>query len=121
MGKEGAQIGHAVLAFLGRQFEANLKARPFKKDRNVPTYITIPVNEALAAWFVDSYRKVVVVANDEAELLEIYERAKAAGLEAHLITDSGYTCFEEPTNTAVGIGPDFADKIDPITGHLKLR
>jgi len=121
MGKEGAQIAHAAMAFLGRQFESHLAARPFKKDRNVPTYITIPVHEAEASWFVNSYRKVVVVANDEAELLEIYEKAKAAGLEAHLITDSGYTCFEEPTHTCVGIGPDFADRIDPITGHLKLR
>lgn len=57
----------------------------------------------------------------EVELLDIYEKAKAAGLEAHLIVDAGLTEFAGvATATAVGIGPDFSEKIDAVTGGLKL-
>ena len=45
--------------------------------------------------------------------MEIHDKALAAGLEVHLITDSGKTEFHgEPTNTCLAIGPDEADKID---------
>jgi len=38
-----------------------------------------------------------------------------------LITDSGKTEFHgQPTRTCLAIGPDVADKIDPITGQLEL-
>ena len=57
----------------------------------------------------------------EEELIEIHDRALEAGLEVHLITDSGKTEFHgEPTNTCLAIGPDEADKINAITGHLQL-
>jgi PTH2 family peptidyl-tRNA hydrolase len=59
--------------------------------------------------------------NSEEELMTIYEKATSAGLEVHLITDSGKTEFHgQPTRTCLAIGPDFAAKIDPITGHLEL-
>lgn len=59
--------------------------------------------------------------NSEAELLAIRDKAIEAGLEVHLITDSGKTEFHgEPTNTCLAIGPDLAEKIDPITGELQL-
>ena len=49
------------------------------------------------------------------------ERAKAAGLTAHLITDAGDTEFGGvPTVTALGIGPHFSSKLAPVTGELKL-
>jgi PTH2 family peptidyl-tRNA hydrolase len=52
--------------------------------------------------------------------MEIYNKAKEAGLEVHIITDSGRTEFKEPTKTCLAIGPDLSEKIDTITGHLKL-
>ena len=55
------------------------------------------------------------------ELKEIEAQAKEANLEVHLIVDSGRTEFNGvPTPTCLAIGPDEADKIDEITGGLKL-
>jgi PTH2 family peptidyl-tRNA hydrolase len=59
--------------------------------------------------------------DSEEELMQIHDKAVEAGLEVHLITDSGRTEFHgQPTRTCLAIGPDEADKIDAITGHLEL-
>ena len=59
--------------------------------------------------------------DSEKELMEIHDKALETGLEVHLITDSGRTEFHRaPPNTCLAIGPDEADKIDEITGHLQL-
>jgi PTH2 family peptidyl-tRNA hydrolase len=71
-------------------------------------------------WLRHGMTKICVRADSETELLEIYEKAKDAGLTVHLITDAGLTEFDGPTRTCLAIGPDHADKIDPITGSLKL-
>lgn len=119
-GKEGAQIAHAAMAFLTRRL--NLPKGWFYRWLFSRRYFMAgEFTETEYAWMESSFRKIVLVAHDEEELLEVYKKAKEAGLETHLITDSGYTCFAEPTNTCVGIGPDLPEKIDAITGHLKLR
>jgi PTH2 family peptidyl-tRNA hydrolase len=59
--------------------------------------------------------------NSDEERMAVFDRAKAAGLEVHLITDSGRTAFHgRPTRTCLAVGPDVADWIDAVTGHLKL-
>jgi peptidyl-tRNA hydrolase, PTH2 family len=108
-GKEIAQGSHASMAFLTRRLEPNDLG--FK----------IELSEAEVVWLDSSFVKVTLQVQTEEELLEVYEKAKAAGLEAHLITDSGKTEFNGvPMNTAVAIGPDWSEKIDEITGTLKL-
>lgn len=73
------------------------------------------------AWLTGSFAKVCCRVNSEDELLTIRDKAVEAGLEVHLITDSGKTEFHgEPTNTCLAIGPDVSEKIDPITGELEL-
>ena len=68
-----------------------------------------------------SFTKITVSVDSEDELIDIYNKAKDAGLTVHLITDSGLTEFHGiPTKTCLAIGPNFSEKIDPITGHLKL-
>jgi PTH2 family peptidyl-tRNA hydrolase len=65
--------------------------------------------------------KPVLRVDSEAELLDVYARAQAAGLRAHLVQDLGHTEFHGvPTYTAVGIGPAPSYLIDPVTGALKL-
>ena len=77
--------------------------------------------DAQQAWLRGSFAKVCCRVDSEEELLSVYDRAKAAGLEVHLITDSGKTEFHgQPTNTCLAIGPDVAEKIDAVTGQLKL-
>ena len=69
----------------------------------------------------ESYTKITCSVDSEQELDEIYNKAKKAGLETHLIIDNGLTEFNGvPTKTIVAIGPHYSEKIDPITKHLKL-
>ena len=61
----------------------------------------------------------------ESSGIRILASKKAAGrpkdlLAAHLIEDAGLTEFGVPTRTALAIGPDRAETIDPVTRDLKL-
>lgn len=113
-GKECAQASHASMAWLTRR----LTAKSLTAHHRGYEVVLTPVEEA---WVKGAFAKVTLQVNSEDELRDIYQRAKTAGLEAHLIIDSGRTEFDGvPTATAVGIGPDEAEKIDKITGELKL-
>lgn len=105
-GKEIAQGSHASMAFLTRRLQQ---------------HITPVWTKAELEWLEGSFAKVCVKVNSEEELLNVYNKAKEAGLEVHLITDSGRTEFHGiPTHTCLAIGPDYSSKIDPITGDLIL-
>jgi PTH2 family peptidyl-tRNA hydrolase len=66
-------------------------------------------------------RKVTVKVGSEQELLDVYDKALAAGLVVHMITDRGLTEFGgTPTRTSLAVGPDYDDLIDPVTGDLEL-
>jgi PTH2 family peptidyl-tRNA hydrolase len=72
-------------------------------------------------WKNGSFTKACVQVDHEEELLEIVKRAEEAGLPVALITDAGVTEFNGvPTNTCCAIGPADSDKIDLITGNLRL-
>jgi PTH2 family peptidyl-tRNA hydrolase len=105
-GKMIAQACHASMAFLSK--------RTFKSNE-VPQF-----SEEEIHWLENSYAKICCYVESEEELLEIYEKAKAANLEVHLVTDCGRTEFKEPTRTCLAIGPHEVSKIDSITSHLKL-
>jgi len=76
---------------------------------------------AMENWLEDSFRKIVVIVNTEEELLDLYNRAKDNDIPSALITDNGATEFHgKKTITCCAIGPDYDEKIDNITGHLKL-
>ena len=65
-------------------------------------------------------KKVVLKVADEKELRSYKQQAEDAGLVVALITDAGHTHLVPGTVTCLGIGPDKAEKIDRITGNLKL-
>lgn len=79
-------------------------------------------DKAFVEWFINGkFTKVVVGCDSEKELLEINNKAMQAGLPRALIQDVGKTEFKgNLTFTSVAIGPGDSDKIDEITGHLKL-
>jgi len=77
--------------------------------------------EELLSWLSGSYTKVCVRVSSERELLEIIEKAKAAGLLTSLITDEGRTFFEGmKTRTCGAIGPAKTKALESLTNHLKL-
>lgn len=117
-GKLAAQVAHASMkVFLDR-------AQPIKKNEfpEMPeAYLAIELDERTEPWLLGSHAKIVVGVDSEVELLAIHEKAKAAGLLTALVQDAGKTEFHGvPTYTTVAIGPDTAEKIDTITGQLKL-
>lgn len=114
-GKMVAQGSHASLdVFLSRLQEANA----FGSDEKVHL---IDLTNEMLEWINGSHTKICVRCESENELVSIYEKAKEEGLPVYLVTDSGRTEFKGvPTKTCLAIGPAEADKIDSITGHLKL-
>lgn len=82
---------------------------------------TLWASDAMRDWLDYLFTKVCVQVGSETELLAVYEAAQKAGLPCALIVDAGLTEFGGvPTKTCCAIGPAYPDKIDPITGHLKL-
>lgn len=111
-GKEIAQGSHASMAFITKRMLRCLEAS------DTPYAY---MNEAERAWLRSSFRKIVCKVPDLESLMEVAEKAKEAGLETHVIEDSGYTEFDGvPTVTCVAIGPDYNEKIDPVTKDLVL-
>ena len=126
-GKIGAQSAHASESFITRQIQKQAKVlleRRGPRDAyllNGDYEVSVVVSRVELEWMLDSFAKVVLKVKDLEELLQIRDCAITAGLETHLIVDSGRTEFHgEATPTAVAIGPDYEEKIDPITGHLPL-
>lgn len=72
------------------------------------------------AWEKSGQEKVVLKAQSEKELVGLYSQAKKAGLPAAIITDAGHTQIPSGSKTVVGIGPCEENKLDEITGKLKL-
>tara|TARA_Y100000034_G_scaffold125827_1_gene176128 strand:+ start:2166 stop:2558 length:393 start_codon:yes stop_codon:yes gene_type:complete len=111
-GKEIAQGSHASLAFLTRRLRNPLKWFGL---------FWLVLSRVEVNWLNHSFAKVCLQINSEQELRDLEKTAKDAGLECHLIVDSGRTEFDGvPTPTCLALGPDYADEIDKITGHLKL-
>lgn len=76
--------------------------------------------DLLRMWEEEGSKKVVVEVESEEELMKIYEEAKSSGLACCLVRDAGLTEIPPGTATAVAIGPDLSEKIDRITGGLRL-
>lgn len=71
-------------------------------------------------WLKEGQKKSVLKCENLDSLLKIYEKAKSSGLPSVLITDAGKTQVPEGTITCIAIGPAPEEKIDKITGKLKL-
>lgn len=96
-GKMGAQCAHASV-------EAVLRS---DKDK-------------LGDWLDMGQKKVVLKVESEKELIQYFQKAKDLGFTASLITDAGRTVLAPGTKTCVAIGPDYDEKIDKLTGNLKM-
>ena len=105
-GKLAAQVAHASSAFL---VDAILK----RTTHNLP--------QEAWNWMFDAHTKIVLGVDSEEELDLIIGNAQYAGLMVHTVIDAGRTEFNGvATLTCAAIGPDHADKIDAITGGLRL-
>lgn len=105
-GKECAQAAHAACAFM---------------SHHIKDPINNPLTDADKEWLAGAFTKICLIVESEQELLDIHNKALEAGIRSIPIVDRGLTEFDGvPTLTCIGIGPDDAEKINKITGHLKL-
>ena len=121
-GKIAAQVAHASMAvFFDRREPGGeyLQEHPNGglSEVSFEDYLLIPLTPEMRVWVNGLYAKIVLSCADEADLLRIYELAKAADIPTALITDAGRTEFHGiPTHTTVAIGPASTEAIDKITG-----
>ena len=71
-------------------------------------------------WEASGCAKIVLKVQGERELLAVFTAAKDGKLPAALIKDAGHTQIAAGTATAVAVGPADKEKVDAITGGLKL-
>jgi peptidyl-tRNA hydrolase, PTH2 family len=104
-GKEIAQGAHASMLWLAHRVR----------------HVHMTFTPAERLWLGGAFTKVCVRVDSEEELMGIVQSAQEAGVMVHLVVDAGRTEFHGvPTPTCCAVGPDFPERIDPITGHLKL-
>jgi len=109
IGKYVAQGAHASVGAI------------FALGNTVEDNFVIPLeNPFVREWIIGNFKKITCYVDSDDALIEIYKNARQAGIACSIIRDAGLTEFNEPTLTAVGIGPDNEIEIDKITGHLKL-
>jgi PTH2 family peptidyl-tRNA hydrolase len=99
-GKVAAQSGHAAVS----------SAEEARKDHA----------RWWRAWLEEGQCKIAVKVRGEKELLELEKQANELGLPCALVVDRGLTEVPPGTITCLGIGPAPAEKIDRITGTLRL-
>lgn len=74
----------------------------------------------ISKWRSQGMKKAVLEVKTKEDLFKYKQQAEDAGLIVALITDAGRTELEPGTVTCLAIGPDQEDKIDKVTGELKL-
>lgn len=124
-GKAISQGCHSSLEFLRQRILDSDKSHNYTKNNDIfnLTYkFDLSISPIEYEWMTnEKFTKICIRVDSEEELDNIYNKAKEAGLTAHMIIDSGLTEFNGvPTKTAVAIGPNLSEDIDKITGHLKL-
>lgn len=99
-GKIAAQAGHAAVSAA----EYARKNRP----------------EWWNPWINEGQCKIAVKVSSEKEILELEKKARIASLPIALIVDRGLTELPPETTTCLGIGPAPSNKVDSVTGNLRL-
>ena len=128
-GKMIAQGAHASLAvlldYMIGERETRFKAEHgwgydgFEKPSNY--LVEFDMNDPIAEWINNSFKKIVVGAEDLGTVVIAYKAAKVANIPCAIIEDKGLTEFGgEATITCCAIGPGDPEEIDKITGNLKL-
>ncbi|MCK4521088.1 MAG: peptidyl-tRNA hydrolase Pth2 [Nanoarchaeota archaeon] len=96
-GKLAAQVAHASVEAL------------LKSDKD-------DINE----WKKQGMKKIILKVDNKEQLLKYKTISEDNNLITALITDAGKTVVEPGTITCLGIGPDNEEKIDKISGKLKM-
>ena len=107
-GKEIAQGAHAAMAFLTSVISPEghfMRALTYKELQ----------------WIGGSFTKIVLQVQDWDAIISAFQLARDHNIQAKLIVDNGATEFSNaPTVTALAIGPEDSEVLDPLFGNLKI-
>ncbi len=98
-GKIAAQAGHASVS-------ATMKAG--EKSPSI-----------LDSWLKSGQKKVCLKTNFD-DLIDLENKAKSTGIQTVRINDAGKTQIPSGSLTVIAFGPDDEEKLEQLTGHLKL-
>lgn len=116
-GKLMAQAAHASMKVF---FDRGVVIRRPNQGHLVDQF-EVSLTPAMSEWIAGLSTKIVVGCGSEEELRDLEAKADAAGIPYALVVDSGRTDFHgEATLTALAIGPEYPEDIDPLTRDLKL-
>lgn len=76
--------------------------------------------QALFYWCDFGAKKIVLRVDNLDSLRQLYFKCKETKLPCIMISDAGHTQVPAGSVTVLGIGPDASEKINKITGSLKL-
>ena len=99
-GKIAAQVGHAAV-------KATLKSGELRP-------------ELLDAWLSTGQKKICVKGENVMHIESIEKQAKEHQILASKIHDAGHTQIPTGSLTVLALGPDEEQKLDLLTGELKL-
>ncbi len=99
-GKAAVQVAHAAVMLIQ---EAERRGRGRLDD-----------------WTRQGQKKIALVVPTLEELESLYRRARARGIPAVIVQDSGLTEVPPGTRTCLGLGPAPAAELDELTGSLPL-
>ncbi len=74
----------------------------------------------LAEWKKDGQKKIVLKVKTLNDLIALKNKCDKLKLACSLVADAGLTEVEPGTVTALAIGPDDDNKINKVTGNLKI-
>lgn len=99
-GKIASQVAHAAIGSMNKLLQTN--------------------PEIVKRWEREGSKKVVLKVKDLNELKTIESIVKKMKISNFLVTDAGLTQVKASTITALGIGPVEEEKINKVTGSVKL-
>ena len=71
-------------------------------------------------WKNEGQKKIVLKVSSLEEIMGLKKKCADAKIPCVMIADAGKTQLDPGTITALGIGPDEDEKINKITGNLKI-
>jgi PTH2 family peptidyl-tRNA hydrolase len=110
VGKIAAQVAHAAM---GAMFN---KGEWIDCDK----FLLSRLSEVDIAWLSHKFTKITLACDSLDEMNALEAKANAEGMNVRMIIDAGDTVFRGvPTPTCLAIGPDWPERIDAVTGHLR--
>jgi len=126
-GKLAAMVAHASMTFLLRR----IRFRGVSREVLEPEQWLLDLTHEQAQWCTEldpgleevgqvSMAKIVCQADTQIQLLAVEQAALVAGLAVHRVVDSGHSHNKAGDIPCIAIGPDWPEKLEPVTGKLKV-